>query len=232
MKAFEVTSSLDMTKVWELTYSAYLEMGYCEPNDSGILRHYPHLDLIPETKVFAIEDSCDCGLKETIIQATCSYTIDGPNGLHVDHMFLDETNEVRKECAEKGLKLGSAWRIVTRQENRKIETLLNLINITLDSGFKEADVCLFTFHPKHAKIYARILDLYTIAGPKDDTSVNGSPAVLMRGDIVRMVERWKKVFDVNVNERKHRFMVSWERLFTNPKHRFRMARALRELMNG
>jgi hypothetical protein len=155
------------------------------------------------------------------MQATCSYTIDNPNGLHVDHMFLEETNLIRKECAEKGWKLGSSWRIATRPETRSIETLLKLINVCFIDGVNKLDVCLFTFHPKHAKIYARILDLYTIAGPKDDTSVNGSPAVLMRGDVPRMNERWQKVFDANANERKRRFMISWERLFTNPKHKFR-----------
>jgi hypothetical protein len=107
-------------------------------------------------------------------------------------MFREETDAIRKECKEKKLNLSACWRIVTRPQNRgTMEMLLKIIDITVKDSFLDAEVCLFTFHPKHSKIYQRILDLSTIAGPKDDTSVNGSPAVLMRADFEQLINKWK-----------------------------------------
>jgi hypothetical protein len=190
MNIFEVVSSVDMTKVWELTYSVYLGMGYCNKNDLGLLRHYPYLDCIPETKVFAIEEN-------GIMEATASYSIDGLHGLPMDHIFFDELNSIRKECREKGWRLGAGWRIVTRPENRKIETLLKIINAIFKSGRNNLDVFLLALHPKHVKIYSRLLDLNVIAGPRDDIAVNSSPAMLMRGNVPQIVTRWQKVYDNN-----------------------------------
>ena len=186
MRIFQISTEEDLQKVWSLTYDVYLQMGYCAENPEKKLRHYPTLDLIPETRVFAIEGD------DGIFNATLSCTIDGPNGLHTDHMFKEESDLVRKECQEKKLVLGAFWRIVTRPENRgTMETLLKIIDVSIKATFLDIDVSLFTFHPKHSKIYKRILGMEVIAGPKDDTSVNNSPAVLMRGDVYTMMSKWK-----------------------------------------
>ena len=107
-----IASPADMWSVWKLTYDVYLEEGYCQPNDSGILQHYPHLDNIPETTVFCTKDD------DGILQGTNSLTKDGPRGLHTEICFPEETAAVRYECYQNNLILGASWRIVTSPNNR------------------------------------------------------------------------------------------------------------------
>jgi hypothetical protein len=188
MRAFTVIAESDLERVWRMTYEVYRGMGYCEPNDSGMLKHYPHLDGIPETQVFAIEDD------DGNMQATNSATLDGVMGLHTDLAFPDETGGVRAYCAAHDLSLGDSWRIVTRPDNRnKMRTVLSIIDYTLAEMGRLLDVWLFTFNPAHARFYQRTLGLKVIAGPKDDATVCGASAVLMQGETMAMEWTWKKM---------------------------------------
>ena len=165
----------DMPAVWRLTHDRYCEMGYCNPQPDGMLRHYAHLDDVPETTVLVAVDKGD----EVI--GTCSYTLDGPAGLHVDATFPDECHAMRTECLLAGMLLGAAWRIVTRQPDRRVimGLCLETVNRMLEEG---VDVALYSFHPHHARIYERMMGAKTIAGPRDDGTVAHAPAMLLRHD--------------------------------------------------
>ncbi len=178
MRLFEVTDHCEeMAAVWQLVYRVYLEEGYCEKDAKKRLRHYKILDCQPETTVFCVEE-------EDTLLGTCTVTLDGPRGIHTDFVFPVETQAVRDECRCDGLKLASSWRIATDPCCRSKTAVVNmLMNATIEKLLRErVDVSLYTFNPKHEKVYHRLWGFVTIAGPKEDATVKGAPAILMRGD--------------------------------------------------
>ena len=190
MRAFEVTTTADMNRVWALTYQEYLRSSYCEPQPDGLLRHFPHLDGIPETRVFAVEDD------DGVMQATNSATVDGVAGLHTDLEYPDETEAERVACfnARPQLRLGSSWRIVTNSGCRgRPKFVRAIVGITIELAGPDQDVTLFTFAKAHARLWEDFLGLKVIAGPRSDKSVNGTPGVLMRGEREVMARQWQRM---------------------------------------
>ena len=185
MTPFTVTTAADMDRVYRLTYQCYLQQGYCSEDPSEKLIHFPKLEGIKETHVFGLQDA------EGRLQATNSATVDGPRGLHTDESWPDETELQRLDCAVRHLRLGASWRICTSPENRNaMKAIFLIIDYTLRMAGPLMDVCLFTFHPTHARTYARLLGLQAITEAKPDETVRGSPSVLMRGEVKTMQRVW------------------------------------------
>ncbi len=178
----------DLEKVWRLTHDVFVAEGYAEPQAGQALRHYPHLDFIPETRVFMVEQF------DGTLLGTNSYTVDGPAGLNVDADFVDVADAVRQECRSSTRRLGAAWRLATQPGCRDgLAVLMQLVSATLDAGRHVADVVLYEFNPKHESFYSRMLGLRTIAGPREARRANGAPSILMRGEMPEMVARWERV---------------------------------------
>jgi len=186
VRAFTVKTDGDPARVWKLAYETYRAAGYCDDNPCGMLAHYIGLDGIPETEVYAVEDD------DGKMIATNSATIDGPRGLHTDHAFPRETEVVREECLDGGLWLGSSWRIASDPSCRKrLEPVVKVIEYTLQQFGPKLDVCLFTFNPRHARVYKYLLKLKIIAESPSDPTVKAS-VVLMRGELPVMREAWAR----------------------------------------
>ena len=170
-----IAHAADMSDVWRLTHKRYTEMGYCQPQPNGMLKHYPDLDETKDTTVVIARD------RDGRLLGTCSYTLDGPAGLHTDKSFPVETSAVRGECLAAGLRLASSWRIVTREPSIPLVRALcrRTAEEMLDDG---VDACLFTFNPRHAKCYQRLIGARVIAESAGDPTVANAPAVLMRTD--------------------------------------------------
>jgi len=170
-----------MDAVYRLTHDVYLSKGYCEPQPSGRLIHYPHLDNIADTTVLV-------ALSGSVIVGTNSWTRDGPHGLHVDRDFQPEANAVREE----GVVLGSSWRIVTSLESHKrIAVVLALIGSTLHGMVSSGiETSLFTFNPRHAAAYTKMLNMRVIAVRENIGSLKNAPAVLMRLDWQDIPDKW------------------------------------------
>ena len=177
----------DMLSVWRFTHDVYVETGYAERHSNGLLRHYPHLDCIPETTVFIIEDD------DNRIIGTNTVTIDGPFGLHVEDEFKSYVDSIRKEIYHENKILACSWRIVTAANHRsKIDILISLIGVTIYFCYlKRIDTVLFNFTLKHAKIYSKLIGLNIISEPKSHKSVNGTYGVLVRGDTDTVFNIWK-----------------------------------------
>ena len=174
----------ELGPIWRLAHDVYSKEGYCDPQPDGLLRHYPHLDLIPHTRVIAAYD-------DTGLAGTNSLTLDSAAGLHTDSAFPWETKMERQSCLLTGLTLGSSWRIVTREPG--VQLVLGLIGRSIDEAEDMGlDAVLFTFHPKHVRIYRHLLGLEAVTGPRDDPSVLANPAVLMRGDMMRIRQMWNR----------------------------------------
>jgi hypothetical protein len=170
-------SGHDMDAVYRLTYDCYVAKGYCLPNSSGRLIHYPHLDGLEETTVLVIET----GGGEIV--GTCSTTTDNPHGLHVDEDFLSEANQVREE----GGVLASSWRIAVDPKYRsgsRVACMLikGVIEIWHMSG---VDTALMTFGPCHEAFYRRYANCMTIARSEGLKDIQNTAAVLMRWDRYR-----------------------------------------------
>lgn len=171
-----------MDEVYKLVHDAYLWRGYCAPQSDGRLRHYPHLDGITETTVII-------GIDNGEIVGTVAYTDDGVNGLHVDDDYKAIVDTIRREER----KLGSSWRIATKRDYRSEHGLVNaLLEAVIHHWIdKRVETVLFTFNPRHEKVYARLWNL-TAIGRSDGTvlGLENAPSVLMRWDIERCPAKW------------------------------------------
>ncbi|MFC1479119.1 hypothetical protein ACFL6F_00840 [Planctomycetota bacterium] len=181
-----VQNSWEMDKVYRIVHDAYLERGYIEKQPDGKLIHYPHLDGIPETTILV-------ALENGEIVGTNSITIDGPFGMHVDEDFKKECDQIRFE----NRLLASSWRIATKKSCRnERKAVMQLIQETVDHALGNGvETMLFTFNPRHERIYKKLLNMITVA--KNGGSVTGlsnAPAVLMRVDDKDLPARWLKKF--------------------------------------
>lgn len=183
-----IAQSADMDIVYKLTHDQYVKEGYCKPQSTGKLVHYPHLDYIPETIVFVAEDD------NNQIIGTNSLTIDNPHKLHVDEDFPTEVAAVRNRSIIMNRNLAASWRIVTSPNARNsMKVILALIKGTIEEVCKQhTHELLFSFNPKHEKIYAKLLGLRTIARGECD-AVNNAPGVLMYVDSRFLLNKWQQV---------------------------------------
>jgi len=181
-----IATAKEMKGVFELTHDEYVRQGYCQPRHDRVLQHYIHLDNIPETFVFvAVENNKVIG--------TNSLTIDGPNKLHVDCDFPNETQVIRQQCNAGDKILASSWRIVTCDALRNtMTTFLHLVDITINTIVSnDVDVCLFTFNPKHESFYSKLLGLHTIT--YGSCRATQAPSVLMQVTTDKLIDKWQKI---------------------------------------
>jgi hypothetical protein len=52
------------------------------------------------------------------------------------------------------------------------------------------ETCVFTFNPRHERIYRRLLNLKTLARSESTGGLSNAPAVFMRWDVEHCPERW------------------------------------------
>jgi len=177
----EIQNAAELDEVYRLTHDAYLERGYCTAQPDGKLIHYPHLDNIPQTTILvAIENGRIVG--------TNSFTLDGPQGLHVDKDFKSECDAIRAE----GRALGASWRIATHKHlHGETRVVMALIEETLKCMLHhDVATAVFTFNPRHERIYKKLLNMDTVARSENTNGLNSAPAVFMRLDAERIPERW------------------------------------------
>ncbi len=179
VRAIRGTGELDL--VYRLTHDSYVERGYVKPLCDGRLVHYPHLDRIPETTILVAE------VNEAIV-GTVSLTLDSDAGLHVDDDFKAECDRIRGE----GRRLAASWRIATRKECRnQLKVVMELIRqIVHEFVIQEIETCVFTFNPRHERIYKRLLNMETVAVRESTKGLENAPAVFMRFDMARCPEKW------------------------------------------
>jgi UDP:flavonoid glycosyltransferase YjiC (YdhE family) len=176
----------ELEAVYRVTHDSYVERDYCHPRPDGRLAHHPHLDHVPETAVFVAVAGAE-------IVGTSSVTLDGPLGLPMDDDFRAECDRIRAE----GRRLAASWRLATRKAYRNQTRLVKaLIKATTIRGIRMGvQTCLFTFNPRHERIYQRLLNLRTVARREGMTGLLNAPAVLMRGDTERFHECWLRAAD-------------------------------------
>ncbi len=205
----EATDTADLDAVYRLTHDAFLEQGYCEPQPDGRLIHYPHLEGLPETTALVAEENGE-------IVGTNSVTLDGPAGLHVDVDFKTECDRIRAECSALGRSLGASWRIATKRSCRSATAVIKgLIRETVRRFVAgSVETVVFTFNPRHERIYKRLLNMTTIARHGGTVQgLNNAPAVFMRWDLETCPDQWLRTRDEFARREaaRARNQVEWER---------------------
>ncbi|MFH1022485.1 MAG: hypothetical protein V1809_03790 [Planctomycetota bacterium] len=168
-----VRNEWEMDEVYRMTHDAYVERGYTVPRPDGRLIHYPHLDGIPETTVLVAE-------VEGELVGTNSFTFDNSFGLPDDVDFRRECDAIRQE----GRKLAASWRLVTRSGYRdERQIVMGLIQESIRRIVETGvTTCLFTFNPRHERVYQRLLNMKTVARSGETSGLQNAPAVFMRCD--------------------------------------------------
>jgi hypothetical protein len=162
----------ELAEIWQLTHTEYLRKGYITPQPSGLWSHYSHLERAPETvQLVAIVDGDIVG--------TVTYTLDGPNGLHTDVDYPNETELIRKI----GIPLACSWRIVTASEFHSQHSVAHALMVETARELVEygEPILLCTFHPRHARYYERRLGFSVIAQREESAGLRNAPSVLMVG---------------------------------------------------
>jgi hypothetical protein len=175
-----VRDEAEMEDVYRLTHDCFVASGYCTPKPDGRLIHHPHLHGIPQTTVLV-------AVVNDEIVGTNTWTLDGPAGLHVDRDFRQEVDAIRGE----GRILACSYRIVTRVGYRNERSIVTgLIRETLNQFVAiGGQTAVFSFNPKHERVYQRLLNMATIARRTDCRDFN-TPLVLMRMDVEKVPEGW------------------------------------------
>ncbi len=176
-----VESSFELDCVHKLTHDSYVERGYTTKQPDGRLIHYPHLDQSPNTTVLI-------ALQSGHIIGTNSLTLDGPQGLHTDFDFKPECDQIRSE----GRRMASSWRIATCPKFRgETRLVMELIRATVHEFVRlGVETSVFTFHPRHERVYQRLVKLETVARHDGIKHLSNAPAVLMRWDREKCPKRW------------------------------------------
>jgi hypothetical protein len=187
-----IHNSRELDEVYRLTHDAFLERGYCERQPDGRLVHYPELDVSVDTTILI-------ALVHGEIVGTISLTLDGPAGLHADHDFKPECDRIRAE----GRAFAACWRLATRDryrsENIVVMALIRAaVRLVCDAGVETA---VFTFNPRHERIYQRILNMRTVARSAGSDGLCNAPAVFMRLETAQIPQRWKADFQSGAHYR-------------------------------
>ncbi len=178
----EIEDVETLEAVHHLVYQAYLGRGYCPPQAIPRLALYPHLDGIAETAVMGVFSS-----KRLV--GTVSVTRDGPNGLNVDGAFKKECDAIRRE----GRTLASTWRMATtREQGHGRDVAMALIRASnrhlLRTGIQTN---LLVLHPRHSRIYQRLMNMRVIGQKSCLDDLTNAPAVLLRWDRERLPKAFR-----------------------------------------
>jgi hypothetical protein len=191
----------DLDHVRRLVHDVYLQAGYITPQPGGRLVYCPHLDAAAETTAFVAEAGGE-------IVGTCSLTLDGPAGFHLDDEYPDALRAVRREVRS----IASSWRWASKAPaTERIVVYLGLLRaIQAVLQANAVETCLFTLVPKFASVYRHLLNARLLASTPPLHSCGSGKlsmfrcgTVLMRWDAARCPPRWFSRFTGSLEARDH-----------------------------
>lgn len=168
--SFEIASAReDLYDAFKLVGDAYHASGLTATRRFPI-RVTP-FHLLPTTEVFVTRIDGE-------ITSTVSLIGDGFLGLPASSMYPEETRVIR----ETGMRFAEIGALADRRESptRFLKTFLPMMRLlTQVARIRGYDGLLAACHPKHARLYQRMLPFERIGGAADCVYANGSPAVLL-----------------------------------------------------
>ncbi|MEM9827223.1 MAG: long-chain N-acyl amino acid synthase [Planctomycetota bacterium] len=168
--AFEIAEQRqDLYDAFKLVGDAYHASGLM-PNRKFPIRVTPY-HLLPTTEVFVTRMAGE-------IVSTVSLIGDGFLGLPISSMYPDETSVLR----ESGLRFAEIGALADRRESpsRFLKTFLPMMRLlTQVARIRGYDGLVAACHPKHARLYQRMLPFERIGGETGCEYANGNPAVML-----------------------------------------------------
>ncbi|MBI4358465.1 MAG: PilZ domain-containing protein [Candidatus Omnitrophica bacterium] len=177
----------ELKEAYHLVYQEFLKRGYSKEKQSKM---YYHLySLLPETRTFLLHE------KGTLL-GTVTLVPQSALGLPMERVFPDEVKKLKEE----GRKLAEVTLLSVDQsafgKNRflltnlkKLASAFRLFKILFDSArYHGITDLIIGMHPKHERLY-RYLAFETIGPIRSYPGAEGKPALLMRLDIKRAIER-------------------------------------------
>ncbi|OYP33032.1 N-acyl amino acid synthase FeeM domain-containing protein [Rhodopirellula sp. MGV] len=159
----------ELHDAFALIYQSYLHAGLVQNNDNGI-RLTPY-HLLDSTEVFVTK------LEDTVV-STISLIGDGKLGLPLESIYRHNVQIIRR----RGLKMAEIGSLADRRDSpvRFIETFAGmgrlLAQVAMSRGY---DGLVAATHPKHARLYSRILPFEQIGCEATCPYANGNPAVML-----------------------------------------------------
>jgi len=159
----------DLTSAFQLVFHSYFEAGLVGEKLSG-LRLTPH-HLLPTSEVMVAKS-------EGVVTSTLSMFGDGYLGLPMESMYPVEVKGLR----DQGLRLAEIGCLADRRssEIRFIETFAHLGRLVAQVAVsRDIDGILAVTHPKHARLYKRVMGFRQIGELSECPYANGNPAVAL-----------------------------------------------------
>ncbi len=159
----------ELTDAFKLVFDSYFQAGLVEQKLSG-LRITPH-HLLPTSEVLIVKSG-------NTVTSTLSLFGDGYLGLPMESMYARELAGLRDD----GLRVAEIGCLADRRQSqaRFIETFIKLgqllVQVALTRGL---DGIVAAMHPKHARLYKRIMGFRQIGDLTDCPYANGNPAVAL-----------------------------------------------------
>ncbi|WP_063870273.1 N-acyl amino acid synthase FeeM domain-containing protein [Novipirellula maiorica] len=159
----------DLRQAFRLVYQSYYDAGLAVDTPSG-MRLTP-FHLVPTTEVLVAK------LDDTVT-STLSMIGDGYLGLPMQSMYPREIKELR----DQGLRLAEIGSLADRRDSpvRFIETFAELGRLLVQVAHSRGiDGFVVATHPKHARLYKRVMGFRQIGELSDCPYANGNPAVAL-----------------------------------------------------
>ncbi len=156
----------ELLQAFGLTYESYIRAGLAIDNPSG-LRLTPY-HLLPSSEVIVAQ------LEQTVV-STISLFGDGKLGLPMQSMYQREIEVLRN----RGYRLAEVGSLADRRASpRRFLTVFAEMGRLLAqvANARNVDTLVAVVHPKHAKLYKRVLGFKQIGDHTDCPYANGNPA--------------------------------------------------------
>ena len=159
----------ELESAFALIYQSYRRAGLMEENELGI-RVTPY-HLLPTTEIFVTK------YEDTVV-STVSLIGDGELGLPLESIYRQDVGVMRSS----GLRMAEIGCLADRRNSpvRFVETFSTmgrmLAQVAKDRGYHGL---VAATHPKHARLYSRILPFEQVGEETQCPYANGNPAVML-----------------------------------------------------
>ncbi len=167
---YKIAQSRDeLLAAFQLVYRSYRRAGLVEENADQIRLTPFHL--LPTTEVFVTQ------LRGTVV-STVSLIGDGELGLPLETIYPQNVSLIRR----RGLRMAEIGSLADRRDSpvRFIETFASMGRLMAQTALHRGyDGLVAVTHPKHARLYQRILPFEQIGSQGECPYANGNPAVML-----------------------------------------------------
>jgi hypothetical protein len=173
----------ERVRAFRLVYDAYVKAGLMDANSYQMRVTRYHL--LPTTDVFI-------AMHEGNVICTVSVVSDDFEGIPMDSIYANEVNERRLQ----GLYLAEVSCLASCHDyfpaNRMFDIFVQLLGLICQYGRLNAiDRLVLAIHPRHFRVYRRLLGVSQFGDEKEYLSVRSHPAIACEHDFAKMdVERF------------------------------------------